>query len=149
MRKYRLWPRHSQVGTNAYAVLYGRPAEPSRRLSLVGAPPRTTARSRCRAKAAVRRRRVLTVLLSALAVPALVALATGWAAAWWVVLGLLPLVCAYLAVLFRTRRLMAEREINVAFFGAADRTDATLEELFPDRFAHSGDELGAVSAGRY
>ena len=92
---------------------------------------------------------MLTVLLSALAVPTLVALVTGAAVAWWVVVALLPLVCAYLAVLFRTRRIMAEREINVAFFGGTERTDATLEELFPNRSGYMADELGAVSAGRY
>ena len=84
----------------------------------------------------MRRRQVLTVMAVALAVPALAAVATGSTAAWWAVAVLLPLVCAYLAVLFHNRRLLAEREINSAFLGSADRTEATLAELFADPFEH-------------
>jgi fatty acid desaturase len=87
-------------------------------------------------RAAVRRRQVLAVMAVALAVPALAAVATGSTVAWWVVVALLPLVCAYLAVLFHNRRLLAEREINSAFIGSADRTEATLAELFADPFEH-------------
>ena len=155
VRKYRLWPWRARVGTNGYAVLYPLPArrplpaQRSRPLSVRAPQTRSAARSRSRARAAYRRRRVLTVLFGAVTISALVALVTGAAAAWWVVVALLPLVCAYLAVLFRTRRLMAEREINVAFSGGATRTDATLEELFPGRSDHLADELGAVGSGRY
>lgn len=159
MRQYRLWPRRAQVGTNAFAVLYPAPAAPSRPVPIRRAQPRPVAtakfkatatarsRSRSRARTIVRRRRVLTVLFAALVVPALVALVTGSSAAWWVVVTLLPVVCAYLFVLFRTRRLMAEREINLAF-GAGERHDAAMEDIFSGRLAPSG-ELKAAGAGRY
>jgi len=89
---------------------------------------------------------VLTVLLGALMAPALVALATGSVAAWWVVVALLPLVCAYLAVLFRARRVMAEKEINVAFIGPVRRVPAGLEDVFS---ANRGpDQLDQVAVGR-
>jgi len=89
------------------------------------------------------------VLFVALAVPLALALLTGSTVAWWVVLALLPLTCAYLAVLFRTRRLMAEREINVAFFGGPDRVETGLEDVFTARYTQDVEELRAVSAGRY
>jgi hypothetical protein len=97
---------------------------------------------------AARRRRVLGALLTALAVPALAAVVTGSSAAWWAVMVLLPIVCTYVAVLFRARRLMAEREINMAFFGGQDRFDGGLEDLFSARRASLADER-AVGAGRY
>jgi drug/metabolite transporter (DMT)-like permease len=73
------------------------------------------------------------VLFSALAAPVLVALATGSMAAWWVVVALLPFVTTYLAVLFRTKRRIAEREINSAFYGSAGGTIIGLEEMFAGR----------------
>ena len=96
-----------------------------------------------RANASLRRRRVLTVMFTAISVPALVALATGSMTAWWVVVAMLPFVCTYMAVLFRTRRRMAEREINVAFYGSAGGTIAGLEEMFTSRDA----PLERVAAG--
>ena len=96
-----------------------------------------------RANATVRRRRVLTVMSTAVAVPALVALATGSMTAWWVVVAMLPFVSTYVAVLFRTRRRMAEREINVAFYGSAGGTIIGLEEMFTARDA----PLERVGAG--
>jgi len=149
VRNYRLWPRRAQVGASGYAVLYTSPAGQPRPLRITPAGPAPVARSRSRARTVVRRRRVLTLLFAALAVPTLVALATGSAAAWWVVVALLPVACAYLFVLFRTRRIMAEREINVAFCGRGERTDATLEDLFPAHAQPMGDGLRAVSGGRY
>ena len=68
---------------------------------------------------ALRRRRALELLLGVIAVPALVALATGSSAAWWVFVGMLPVFGVYLAVVLYARRLRAEREINVAFGGSA------------------------------
>jgi hypothetical protein len=91
----------------------------------------------------------LTILFAALAISVLVALVTGAAAAWWAVVALLPLECVYLFVLFRTRRLMAEREINLAFVGPGDRNNAALEDLFSGHSSHTDEELKAVGAGRY
>jgi len=107
------------------------------------------ARSRSRARGAARRRRVLSVLFAALAVPLGLALWTGLAAAWWAVLALLPITCAYLAVLFRNRRLMAEREINLAFFVGPHRAEVGLEDVFSVRYPEELEELRAASAGRY
>ena len=89
---------------------------------------------------------MLTVLLVALAIPVLLGLATGAAAAWWVAVCLLPVVCAYVAVLFRTRRLSAEREINVAFFGGPQRGEFGLDDVFAS--GYEAEELRAASAGR-
>jgi hypothetical protein len=71
-------------------------------------------------------------MLLTLAVPLVVALATGWAVAWWAVVALVPVMCTYVAILMRTRRVMAEREIDVAFFGPAGRAGSAsgLEEVF-------------------
>jgi hypothetical protein len=82
-------------------------------------------------------------MFTAISVPALVALATGSMTAWWVVVAMLPFVSTYVAVLFRTRRRMAEREINVAFYGTAGGTLAGLEEMFTARDA----PLERVGAG--
>jgi hypothetical protein len=83
-----------------------------------------------RSQAAVRRRQVMTALLVCLAVPLLLAVVTGSSGAWWAVVVMLPLVSAYTAVLYRARRLLAEKEMNAAFQGSASRPEATLEELF-------------------
>jgi hypothetical protein len=96
-----------------------------------------------RANATVRRRRVLTVMFTAVSAPALVALATGSMTAWWVVVAMLPFLSTYVAILFRTRRRMAEREINVAFYGSAGGTIVGLEEMFTTRDA----PLERVGAG--
>jgi hypothetical protein len=92
-----------------------------------------------RSRTAKRRRHVMAVLSAGLASAVSVAVATGSVAAWWAVFGLLPLLCTYLAILSRARRLLAEREMNVAFFGAASR--ALIER--PDPFA-----LGRPQAAR-
>jgi hypothetical protein len=76
---------------------------------------------------------VLSFLLGALAVPVAIALATGSTAAWWVALALLPVVLAYVAVLFHARRMMAEREINLAFGGQSIRSLGDLEDIFAVR----------------
>jgi hypothetical protein len=104
-----------------------RPSRPVRVLRPL-APP--VVRSKARAGAVARQRRVLSVMLATLAVPLVVALATGWAAAWWVVVALLPVLFAYIATVVRARRLMAEREINTAFLGPYGRVAHGLEEVF-------------------
>jgi Flp pilus assembly protein TadB len=105
----------------------------------------SVARGRSHLSAAVRRRRVLAVMLGVLAVPAVIGLATGSAAAWWAVVAFLPVVCTYLAVLFRARRLMAEREINLAFFGSVNRAGHGLEDAFG---FHYEEPLEKVASGR-
>jgi hypothetical protein len=77
-----------------------------------------------------RRRRALELVLAVISVPALVALATGSSTAWWVFVGMLPLFCVYLGVVFYARRLRAEQEINVAFFGNARGAAPGLEDVF-------------------
>ena len=151
VRQYRLSARRSDVGTNAYAVLYQSPAAPFRRVATksAGFRPVPVSRSKSRARTVARRRHVLGILFAALAIPLLVALLTGSSTAWWVVIALLPVVCTYLFVLFRTRRLMAEREINLAFFGARERNDSGLEDVFSARLMPVGDELRAVGGARY
>jgi hypothetical protein len=89
-----------------------------------------------------RRRRVLELVLAAIAVPALVALATGSSAAWWVFVGMLPVFGVYLAIVLYARRVRAEREINVAFFGRASEADRSLDDVF----SGSGSQLDEVSA---
>ena len=144
MRKYRWWLRRAQAGQNGYGVLYPvrsgpKPAFVRRGPVPVGGPgPR-----RRRRGAVARQRRALLVIVAGLAAPALVALATGSATAWWVVLALLPVACTYLAVMFRARRLMAEREINIAFFGSSGRAITGLEEVFSGRY----EPLENVGAG--
>lgn len=102
---------------------------------------------RSRANAAVRRRRALGALSLALAVPVVLGALTGSAAAWWVVVALLPVVCAYLAVVFRARRVLAEREINLAFLGTAGRAEPGLEGMFSTGHGLAMEDRGAVSAG--
>jgi hypothetical protein len=139
VREYSLWSRRAPKGLNGYAALFSPPLD---RASAVQRLPAPAVPNR-RANASLRRRRVLTVMFTAISVPALVALATGSMTAWWVVVAMLPFVCTYMAVLFRTRRRMAEREINVAFYGSAGGTIAGLEEMFTSRDA----PLERVAAG--
>ena len=129
MREYSLWSRRAPKGLNGYAALFSPPVD---RASAVTRLPAPAVASR-RANASLRRRQVLTVMFTAISVPALVALATGSMTAWWVVVAMLPFVSTYMAVLFRTRRRMAEREINVAFYGSAGGTLVGLEEMFTAR----------------
>lgn len=139
MREYSLWSRRAPKGLNGYAALFSPPLDRASAVQRLPAP----AVPNGRANASLRRRRVLTVMFTAISVPALVALATGSMTAWWVVVAMLPFVCTYMAVLFRTRRRMAEREINVAFYGSAGGTIAGLEEMFTSRDA----PLERVAAG--
>ena len=162
MRKDQIWSRRAQAGFKGYAALYPQAAEPRRKPTvlsvrsqlpepLVPAPARS-GRAKARADAAARQRLVLTVLFSALFLPALVALATGSSTAWWVVLAVLPFVCAYLAVLFRARRLQAEKEFNTAFLGGARLSAAGLEDIFSARQelrgSHLRDQRQQVAASR-
>ena len=139
MREYSLWSRRAPKGLNGYATLFSSSLDRPKAASRMAAP---AVRSR-RANATVRRRRVLTVMFTAVSAPALVALATGSMTAWWVVVAMLPFLSTYVAILFRTRRRMAEREINVAFYGSAGGTIVGLEEMFTTRDA----PLERVGAG--
>jgi hypothetical protein len=139
VREYSLWSRRAPKGLNGYAALFSSSLDRPKAASRTAAP---AVRSR-RANATVRRRRVLTVMVTAVCVPALVALATGSMTAWWVVVAMLPFLSTYVAILFRTRRRMAEREINVAFYGSAGGTIVGLEEMFTTRDA----PLERVGAG--
>ena len=114
MREYSLWSRRASKGLNGYAALFSPPLDRASAVTRLPAP----AVANRRANASLRRRQVLTVMFTAISMPALVALATGSMTAWWVVVAMLPFVSTYVAVLFRTRRRMAEREINVAFYGS-------------------------------
>ena len=102
-----------------------------RRLTSYGSSPRPHSTRGQRLKPTVPRvAPCATVVAGAVAAPGLVALATGSSAAWWGFLVLVPVVLAYVGVLFRTRRHLAEREFNVAFFGKSRRGAAGLEEVF-------------------
>jgi len=150
VRKYRNWSRNATAGACGFAVLYQSPRfEPARVVGAARPAFPLGGRTRSRARAAARRRLVLTVLLVALGIPLLVALATGSVAAWWAVVSVLPLLCAYLAVMFRSRRLLAEREINVAFFGGPERGEFGLDDVFARSYPQEAEELPAVSVGRY
>ena len=134
-------PKQGWTGTQ-YFCLHERPFKPSRPVRPLNRAGVPAARSKARAGTIARQRRVLSVMLSTLAVPLVVALATGWAAAWWAVVALLPVLCTYVAILMRTRRLMAEREIDVAFFGPAGRVALGLEEVF----SGAGGQCGPLRA---
>jgi hypothetical protein len=69
-------------------------------------------------------------MLAALTLALLTALATSSEIAWWTVVVLLPVLLSYVAVLVRSRRMRAEREINVAFFGSSGRASVRLEDVF-------------------
>ena len=148
MREYLGWSRRAHEGTNAQT-----PSVSSQPYQLRVVPPAAMGQARAQADSAARRRRVLMVMAGAVAAPALVALATGSNAAWWGLLALVPVVLAYLGVLFRTRRHMAEREFNVAFFGRGRRGAAGLEEVFsghqdPQWDSDQWDGVGAARASR-
>lgn len=123
------------MGAVGYAALY--PAEdrpgPRGRTPSPLSPPMLSGRARARANAAARRRLVMTVLVAAFAIPTLVALATGATAAWWVAVVMLPLACTYACVVVRARRVMAEKEFNVAFLGGTHLAAPGLEEIFAPR----------------
>ena len=119
-------------------------SRPVRPLNRPGVP---VARSKARAGIIARQRRVLSVMLLTLAVPLVVALATGWAVAWWAVVALVPVMCLYVASLMRARRMMAEREIDTAFFGPAGRAGSGLEEVFASEGRYAGLERMAAGGG--
>lgn len=161
MHKTQVWSRRAQNGPVGFAALYPvgeerhrpvrgaadrDPGLASTRPYAAGAvaygqygqvlvgPPVRDARAQARAGAVARQRLVLTVLLAALAVPTVAAVATGSTVAWWVVVAFLPVVLTYVAVLFRTRRIQAEKEFNLAFSGGPNLATAGLEEIFSARY---------------
>ncbi len=140
MRNYRAWPGRDQAAGRGYSAVVssmaarqatGRAANAARNMSAVAGSrgPRPVSRS---PRAAARRRQVLSSLLAVLFLATVLGLVTGSSAAWWVAVVVLPFLSAYIAVLFRNRRLMVEREFNSAFSGPTRRTEATLSELFPE-----------------
>ena len=106
------------------------PAGNARRSPALRAPALRCGRAKAQADSAARRRLVMTVLLTALAIPTLVALGTGSTALWWVVVAFLPVVCTYAAVVVRAQRLQAEKEFNVAFLGGTNLRTSGLEDIF-------------------
>jgi hypothetical protein len=89
----------------------------------------------------------MNVVFALVAIPALLVLASGTVAAWWVVIGLLPLVCTYVTTLFHTRRMMAEREINMAFIGPHDSAESMMsEDPFSDGLEQGVGTRGPVRA---
>jgi hypothetical protein len=124
---YRSWSRVARGRTDG---LEGGAKSPT------GVPPQVGADT------AVRRRRALGLLLGAIALPALVALATGSTAAWWVFVGMLPVFGIYLVVVLYARRVQAEREINVAFGGSAIRGRRSWDDVLATRDS----QLDEVSA---
>jgi hypothetical protein len=136
--EYESWSRHARGGLNGYAsssaAVLNEQSAPRQSEGLVATASHTDTTTR--------RRRVLEMLLGAIAIPALIALATGSSTAWWVFVGMLPLFGVYLAVVLYARRVRAEREINVAFFGRPGETGRGLEDVF----AGSGAQLDEVSA---
>ncbi|MGH9104793.1 MAG: hypothetical protein ACRDZX_02955 [Acidimicrobiales bacterium] len=105
--------------------------------------------SNLHARVAARRRRGFAAVIGLLSVMVLVAVVTGSSVAWWAFVAFLPVVCAYLAVLSRARRLMAEREINIAFLGGAERDEAGFDQLLRAPRGEGWDQRGAVGAGQY
>jgi len=137
---------------DGYAVLLSprarfNPSAPVRALRPVRP---AVARSKALAGTVARQRRVLSVMLATLAVPLVVALATGSVAAWWLVVALLPVLFVYIAILVRARRLMAEREINTAFFGPSGRVAYDLGDVFSDAGGPGPlERMAAGGAGSY
>ncbi|MGC8627489.1 MAG: hypothetical protein ACP5VR_08030 [Acidimicrobiales bacterium] len=133
--------------TRLVSVLGSSPG-PSARASASRTGPGPVPRGRAEAKprrgalrreALARQRQVVGALVVTLVLCVVLAVATGATAAWWAVVALLPLTCAYMAVLARSRRISAEREISYAFFG-----DAGQEHLPPGGF----EELFAAKSDR-
>ena len=144
VRKYRMWTGSTPKGPNGYGVLFAPALARGHRAPRV----RPVARGRSRLDAAARQRRVLAVMMGALAVAAAIGLATGSSAAWWVFVALLPVVCVYLAILFRTRRLMAEREMNLAFLGSVNRGGYSPDDAFSLRDDEPLERVVGISAYR-
>jgi hypothetical protein len=138
VREYRLWSRRARERLDGHP----RSSSPGYETHVRGSVQPSDSRAGARIDTTVRRRRALELVIAVIAVPALVALATGSSTAWWVFLGMLPLFCVYLGVVFYARRLRAEQEINVAFFGNSRGAAAGLEDVF----AGSTSALDEISA---
>lgn len=110
--------------------------------------PGAARRAPRKSNAAARRRLIMTVLLSALALPVLVGLATGSTVAWWAAVLILPLVGAYTAVVMRAQRALAEKEFSLAFLGGTQLAAPGLEEIFTAGASSTADdEYASGSAG--
>ncbi len=146
MREYLAWSSRAHKRANGQTSSVSSPPYQLR----VVPPSAFDQGAKAQADSAARRRRALMVVAGAVAAPALVALATGSSAAWWGFLVLVPVVLAYVGVLFRTRRHLAEREFNVAFFGKSRRGAAGLEEVFsgPQSAQWGPNEWDGVEAAR-
>ncbi len=127
MRKYRLRLRRAPIGPNGYGVVV--PAALGGPRSVGRAVVKPAVRLR-RPSSAVRRRHILAAMFVVLVAAVAVAVGTGAGALWWFVVAFLPVVCAYVTVVMRARRLTAEREINAAFFGSSTRGLVGLEDMF-------------------
>lgn len=136
MGEYQAWSRRARGSANGYGVsssASNTQAVQWRGEAITSAKhPDTT----------TRRRRALELLVGIVAVPALIALATGSSTAWWVFVGMLPVFGIYLGVLLYARHVRAEREINVAFFGRTGGPQRSLDDVF----AGTGSQLDEVSA---
>jgi hypothetical protein len=144
VREYRLWSRRARGGPNHYEA-----SLPPYKPRVVPKIVMPSAPKRARLDTAARRRRVLAVMVAAVAAPALVALATGSSTPWWFVLAVLPIVLAYLGFLLRARHLTAEREFNIAFFGRGRAGAAGLEEVFSARQGSQFEQVGAARASNW
>jgi hypothetical protein len=138
VRKYRVWSRAAREQVDGYA----NESSPALKPQVISKRALSGARATTHHDTSARRRRVLELLVCAVAVPALVALATGSSTAWWVFVGMLPVFGVYLGVVLYARRVRAEREINVAFFGSAGRS----QRGWDDVFSGSDSQLDEVSA---
>jgi hypothetical protein len=126
VREHRLWSRHARERFN------GHPGSslPTKEVPVPTSGRRSGVHPKTHLDTTTRRRRALELILAVMAVPALVALATGSSTAWWVFIGMLPIFCIYLAVVLYARRLRAVEEMNVAFFGNAKVAPPAWEDIF-------------------
>jgi hypothetical protein len=137
VREYGLWSRRAREGFDGHSGS----SSPALSPPVTAKRAETATRARPRPDIVTRRRHALELILAVIAVPALVALATGSSAAWWVFVGMLPVIGIYVAVVFYARRVRAEREINIAFLGSSPGPGAGLEDMFA-----AGSQLDEIGA---
>ena len=116
MGEYQSSSRHARGDLN------GRASSSSTVLTVVSTKAeRGTRRDHVAPDSTTRRRHVLEMLFGVIAVPALIALATGSSTAWWVFVGMLPLFGVYLAVVLYARRVRAEPRSTLPSSAARER----------------------------